>query len=102
MLAAEQRSVFEHRDLVPSTAPFPNQDCVRSDFPRLHDFGRLARTGIFGDSLKQSAGGRFETTQHFLLDTVCNRSPQQVPAKMWGCFDFVEKLPTGSQLIEIE
>jgi hypothetical protein len=87
---------------VPRAAPFPDQDRVRPDFPHRHDFAGLARPGIFGDALKQSAGGRFETTQHVLLDPVRNRSPEQVPTQMWGCFGFVEKLPPGSQLIEIE
>jgi len=84
------------------SAPFPDQDCVRPDFPHRNDLGRLAHSGIFGDALKQAAGGRFETAQHVLLDTVCDRSPKPVPAQMWRSFDFVEKLPPGSQLIEVE
>src|SRR5713101_446971 len=102
MLAAEYHSFFDHGDFVPRTAPLPNQDCVRPDFPRRDDFGLLVRTGVFSNALKQSAGGRLETTKHVLLDPIRNRSPEQVPAQMWGCFDFVEKLPPGSQLIEIE
>jgi len=52
------------------TAPFPDQDCVWTDLPQRHDFGRLAHSGAFGDALKQSAGGRFEATQNVLLDAV--------------------------------
>src|SRR5271155_3736722 len=87
---------------MPCTAPFPDQDCARADFPRRHDFGWLAHSGVFGDALEQSADGRLETAEHVLLDAVRNRSPKPVPAQMWGRFDFVEKLPLGSQLSEIE
>src|SRR5271169_1533473 len=87
---------------MPCTAPFPDQDCARADFPRRHDFGWLAHSGIFGDALEQSADGRLETPEHVLLDSVRNRSPKPVPAQMWRRFDFVEKLPLGSQLSEIE
>jgi len=87
---------------MPRSAPFPDQDCVRADLPQRHDFGRLALPGVFGDALEESARGRFEATQNVLLDTVRNRSPEQVPAQMWRCFSFVEKLPPGPQLIEIE
>jgi hypothetical protein len=87
---------------MPRTAPFPDQDGVRPNFPQRHNLGRLAHSGIFGDALQQSAGGRFETTKHILLDAVRDRSSKPVPAQMWRSFDFVEKLPLGSQLIEIE
>ena len=93
---------FEHRDLMPRAAPFADEDCVRPDLPRRHDFAWLAHSGIFGDALEQSACCRFEATQHVLLDAVRNSPPEQVPAEMWRCFDFVEKLPPGSQLIENE
>ena len=75
---------------------------VRPDLPRRHDFAWLAHSGIFGDALAQSACCRFEATQHVLLDAVRNSPPEQVPAEMRRCFGFVEKLPPGSQLIEIE
>ena len=58
--------------------------------------------GVFGHALEQSAGSRFETAQHVLLHTVRNRPSEQVAAQMWRCLGFVEKLPAGSQLIEIE
>jgi hypothetical protein len=58
-------------------------------------------TGIFGDALEQLAGGRLETTKNILLDAV-RRPPKPVSAQVWRSFDFVEKLPLGSQLNEIE
>src|SRR5208337_675741 len=100
--AAEHRSVLKHRDLMPRAAPFPNQDCVGPDSPHRHDLGWLAHAGIFGDALQKSAGGRLETTQRVLLDAVRDRPPEPVPAQMKWSFDFVEKLPLGSQLIQIK
>ena len=87
---------------MPRTDPFPDQDGVRPDFPHRNDLDQLAHSGIFGDAFEQSAGGRLEATKRVLLEAVRNRSPKPVPAQVWGCFDFVEKLPPDPQLIEIE
>src|SRR6267143_1023822 len=95
-------AVIEDHDFVGSTLPFAYQPGSGLQL-RAETFRR--RSGLLQlqcDLAQLALRLRAETAQSNLLDSVCDRSDQQLAAEMWGSIGFVETAPLLAKLVDVE
>jgi hypothetical protein len=82
--------------------PLTDQYRTRLKSTHRHHRKWLASTRRIGYALKQAAGSWSKSTQRPLLQTVGDRSYQQVAAESYRCLGRIETAPACFQLFDIE
>src|SRR5467141_315531 len=95
-------AVIEDHDFVGSTLPLAQQPSSGLDLRAETFRSPFGLLQLLCDLAQLALRLRAETAQSNLLDSVCDRSDQQLAAEMWGSIGFVETAPLLAKLVDVE
>ena len=102
MRALPREAVIDHRHLIGSTLPFPNQPSSRFQLGTSAPPDLTGLVELLCNLAELTLPLRAEAAESHFLHPVCDSSYQQLAAEMRRCVHFVEGAPLLTKLAEVE